>query len=194
MRKDSFNKKYKLKRLDRQLVSEGSVFRFYRDKMQLPDGKIEYWDYVDHKKTGGAAVVPVLSDGRILLIRQYRPAVDRETLELPAGARNTPDEDAKVTAARELKEETGFSSDHLTKLLHLDTATSWCGETTDVFLAENCARESAQKLDEAEEIGLEVLTLKDALDMIYGGELTDSKTVAGLLAYANLKCEREDSF
>lgn len=181
------NSRYKLRRLDRQLVSEGSVFRFYRDKMQLPDGKIEYWDYVDHKKTGGAAVVPVLPDGRILLIRQYRPAVDKETLELPAGARNTPEEDPAETAARELREETGFTSDHLTKLLHLDTATSWCGETTDVYLAEDCVREGEQELDEAEEIGLRLLPLEDALSMIYGGKITDSKTVAGVLAYANRK-------
>lgn len=181
------NRKYKLKRLDRQLVSEGSVFRFYRDRMQLPDGKIEYWDYVDHKKTGGAAVVPVLSDGRILLIRQFRPAVDKETLELPAGARNTPREDPKETAARELMEETGFTSDRITKMLHLDTATSWCGETTDVYLAENCVRKGEQELDEAEEIGLQVLTFDEALAMIYDGRITDSKTVAGILAYANIK-------
>ena len=77
---------YKLRRLDRTLASPGKVLEFYRDRVQLPDGQQENWDFVHHKRGGGACVVPVLPDGRILLIHQYRPAVDRETTELPAGA------------------------------------------------------------------------------------------------------------
>lgn len=181
---------YKIKREKRELVAAGSVFRFYRDTMRLPDGNVEYWDYVDHKRGGGAACVPVLSDGRILLIRQYRPAVDKETLELPAGAKNFPGEDPEETAARELREETGYAAKKVSKLLHLDTATSWCGETTDVYLAEGCAREGAQELDEAEEVKLSVMPLEEIMNLIYSGQITDSKTVAGILAYA---CRNKDA-
>ena len=62
---------YKLKRLGRELAAPGKALEFYRDDMELPDGKIEKWDFVHHKRGGGACVVPVLPDGRILLIHQY---------------------------------------------------------------------------------------------------------------------------
>ena len=103
---------YKLKRVGRELVMPGKVIDFYRDTMELPDGRIEKWDYIDHKR-GGACIVPVLPDGRILMIHQYRPAIDRETLELPAGARDSLQEDTAVTAARELEEENGYRSDNI---------------------------------------------------------------------------------
>ena len=99
---------YKLRRLDRTLASPGKVLEFYRDRVQLPDGQQENWDFVHHKRGGGACVVPVLPDGRILLIHQYRPAVDRETTELPAGAFDMDDPDFSITASRELEEETGY--------------------------------------------------------------------------------------
>lgn len=174
---------HQIKRLERKKVYTGSVFEFYQDTMQLPDGNIETWDFVAHKHVGGAATVPVLPDGRILLIRQYRPAVDRETLELPAGARNAAQEDPAVTAARELEEETGYSSSDVTPLIHLKTATSWSNEETDVFLAKNCVRKGQQSLDEAEEIRVEAYALEDLLEKIYNGTLQDAKTVAGILAY-----------
>ena len=79
---------HRLKRLARNLAYKGSVLTFYRDTMQLPDGKIEQWDFIDHPR-GGACIVPVLPDGRILMIHQMRPAIDRETIELPAGARDS---------------------------------------------------------------------------------------------------------
>ena len=76
---------HKLHRTGRELACSGAVLEFYRDAMVLPDGQEQTWDYVHHKKGGGACTVPVLPDGRILLIRQFRPVIDRETLELPAG-------------------------------------------------------------------------------------------------------------
>ena len=77
-----------LKRVKRVLEHEGTILDIYSDYMELPDGKIEKWDYVEHRK-GAAAVVPVLPDGRILMVRQYRNALERFTLEIPAGARDT---------------------------------------------------------------------------------------------------------
>lgn len=174
---------HKIRRLKREKVYEGSVFEFYQDTMRLPDGKIETWDFVSHKRVGGAAVVPVLPDGRILLIRQYRPAVDRDTLELPAGARDARGEDPSFTAARELREETGYTSSEISPLLHLKTATSWSNEETYVYLAKNCRKEGSQRLDEAEEIKVEAWPLQKLLEKIYSGQLQDAKTVAGILAY-----------
>ena len=174
---------YRLRRLSRETVIDGKVLTFCRDRMVLPDGKEEQWDFVHHKHGGGAWVVPVLPDGRILLVRQLRPAIDRECLELPAGAREDPAEDGAVTARRELAEETGYRAGRLTKLLHLQTAGAWCDETTEVYLAEDLTRTSAQTLDEAEEITTEAHTPEELRDLILQGEIRDAKTAAGILAY-----------
>jgi len=174
---------YKLKRVGRELVMPGKVIDFYRDTMELPDGRIEKWDYIDHKR-GGACIVPVLPDGRILMIHQYRPAIDRETLELPAGARDSIQEDTAVTAARELEEETGYRSDKITLLLKLKSAVAYCSEFTDVYLAEDLIPIGGQHLDEAEEIRIEAFDLDTLLEKIYSGQIQDAKTAAGILAYS----------
>ncbi|MEE3421008.1 MAG: NUDIX hydrolase [Lachnospiraceae bacterium] len=181
----------KVKRVDRELVYSGSVLDMYQDTMEMPDGNTKKWDFIAHRK-GGAAVVPVLPDGRILMIHQYRPAINRATIEIPAGARNDVDEPTVATAKRELREETGYTSKDLRLLLKLKTAVAYCDEFTDVYLAENIEKIGKQKLDEAEDIRVEAFHLKDLLVKIYGGTLQDSKTVAGILAYATLVNERRD--
>ena len=148
---------YKLRRLNRELAVEGKALSFYRDTMELPDGKIEKWDFVHHKRGGGACVVPVLPDGRILMIHQYRPAVNRETTELPAGAFDAEDPDFAITASRELEEETGYKCGKIRRLVRLDTAVAWCNEKVEVYLAEDLERVSSQSLDEAEEISMEAI-------------------------------------
>ncbi len=179
---------YKIERKSRELAYEGSILKIYKDHMILPDGKAAIWDFVSHGR-GGACIVPVLPDGRILMIRQYRPAIDRETLELPAGARDSVKEDTEVTAKRELLEETGYTSERWTHLLQLKTAVAYCDEFTDVYLADQIVREAEQDLDEAEEIRVAAYDLEELLTGIYAGEIQDSKTVAGILAYANrIRC------
>lgn len=175
---------HKLERLDRRTVLKGTVVDFCRDTVRLPDGVLQEWDFIHHKKGGGACVVPVLPDGRILMIRQARPAIGQETLELPAGAKDAPDEDPELTAMRELKEETGYETDRLQFLMKLQTADAWCDETTDVFLAENIRPCGGQKLDEAEDISMEAVPLQELLDMVFSGKLQDAKTAAGLMAYS----------
>lgn len=177
---------YKLRRIKRELVCPGKVLDFYRDTMELPDGKIEEWDFVHHKK-GGACIVPVLPDGRILMIRQYRPAIDRETLELPAGARDSLTEDTALTAARELKEETGYTSDNITFLARIRSAVAYCSEFTDIYLARDLRPAGGQELDEAEEIRVQPYALEELCRRIYAGEIEDAKTVAGIMAYRSLE-------
>ena len=161
---------YKLRRLDRTLASPGKVLEFYRDRVQLPDGQQENWDFVHHKRGGGACVVPVLPDGRILLIHQYRPAVDRET--------------------RELEEETGYRCGKISRLVRLDTAIAWCDEKVEVYLAEDLTKSGSQNLDEAEEIGLEAIPVEELKRRIFAGEIRDAKTVAGILAYLAVLSDR----
>lgn len=182
---------HRLHRTGRTLASAGAVLEFYRDTMILPDGAEQTWDYVRHKKGGGACTVPVLPDGRILLIRQFRPAIDRETLELPAGAKDSSGEDPAATAARELEEETGYRPSSTTRLVHILTAVAWCNETTDIYLAEGLEKIGGQQLDEAEEIELCAFPLEELCSRIFAGEIQDAKTVAGIMAYRSLLARRE---
>ena len=95
----------KIERLERNLIAKGSIIDYYRDTMKIPNGNTASWDYIDHK--GAAAVVAVTKEGRILMVRQYRNALERETLEIPAGGLNSRQEPMEEAAKRELQEETG---------------------------------------------------------------------------------------
>ena len=99
------------KRLKRELVAKGAIIDYYQDTMQIPNGNVAKWDLIDHK--GAAAVVAVGEDGKLLMVRQYRNALERETLEIPAGGLNGREEPTETAAMRELEEETGYTCDHL---------------------------------------------------------------------------------
>lgn len=172
----------KIKRLNRELVYKGSILDIYKDTMDVGNGKIEEWDFVAHRK-GAACIIPVLPDGRILMVRQYRNALERDTLEIPAGARNDVTEDTMICAVRELEEETGYKSNKVSRLLNLRTTVAFCNEMVDVYLAEELVP-GKQCLDDAEDIRVEAYELNELLDMIYSGKMQDAKTVAAILAYA----------
>lgn len=173
----------KLERVKRELVKEGVIVNMYADYIQMPDGKTAKWDYIEHKK-GAAAVVAVLPDQKILMVRQYRNALDRVTLEIPAGARDSVTEDTAVCAKRELEEETGYVCGTLEKLLSLKSTVAFCNEFIDVYLATELVP-GEQHLDEDEFIDIVPCELSELCEKIYAGEIQDAKTVAAILAYAN---------
>lgn len=172
-----------IERINRELVYKGSILDIYKDTMRVPNGNIEEWDFVSHRR-GAAAVLPVLPDGRVIMVRQYRNALERETIELPAGCRDSVDEDTALTAARELEEETGYKSDDISFLLSLKTTVAFCDEFVDVYLARNLEA-GKQHLDQAEDINVEIYDVEELCEMIYAGKIQDSKTVAAILAYSN---------
>ena len=167
-------------RLDRQLRYQGTILKIYEDTV-IANGHKAYWDFIHHD--GAAAVLPVTEDGKILMVRQYRNALDRETLEIPAGKLDAPDEPKITCAYRELEEETGFRSDNLEYLISINTTVAFCDEAIDIFVARNLIP-SHQHLDEDEVIDVEAWELKDLLELIYAGKMTDAKTVAAITAYA----------
>lgn len=173
----------KLKRLKRELVREGVIVNMYADTIEMPDGRTATWDYIEHPK-GAAAVLAVLPDGKLVMVRQYRNALDRVTLEIPAGARDSVTEDTAVCARRELLEETGYSCGKLTKLLSLKSTVAFCNELIDVYLATELTP-GTQCLDEDEFIDIVCVELEELCEKVYAGEIQDAKTVAAILAYAN---------
>lgn len=178
-----------VKRVKRELIRSGAILDIYTDTMELPDGKQEEWDFISHRK-GAAAVVPVREDGKILMVRQYRNALDRMTLEIPAGSRDSVTEDTRICAARELEEETGYKSEDLSFLISLKTTVAFCDEFIDVYLARNL-KPGKQHLDEGEFIDVEAYDIDELCEMIYAGKLQDAKTVSALLAYKNLVNQEE---
>ena len=171
-----------VRRVKRELAYEGTVVKVYKDYMEFANGSKEEWDYIHHD--GAAAVVPVLDDGRILMVTQYRNALERDTLEIPAGKLDAPDEPGIECAARELEEETGYKSEDLEWLLTLRTTVALCNERIDIFVAKNL-KPSRQHLDDAEYVTVKAYTVEELKAKIFAGEMEDSKTVAAILAYAD---------
>lgn len=168
------------KRLSRELVAHGAIIDYYQDTMQIPNGNIAKWDFIKHK--GAAAVVPIDEQGRLIMVRQYRNALERYTLEIPAGGLQTPEEPTRDAAARELSEETGYHCDQLELLLSIRTTVAFCNEKIDIYVAEHLTP-GKQHLDEDEYVQVKAYPLEELVEKIYAGEIQDSKTVAAILAY-----------
>ena len=169
-----------IKRLSRDLVSKGAIIDYYQDTVQIPNGNIVKWDFIDHK--GAAAVVPVNDEGKLIMVRQYRNALNRYTLEIPAGGVNGADEPTMDAAARELTEETGYRADKLELLLSIRTTVAFCNEKIDIYVATGLTP-GEQRLDEDEYVDVEAFELEELISRVLAGEIQDSKTVAAILAY-----------
>lgn len=163
-----------------ETVFKGALLHVRRDSVRLPDGRPAKREYIDHP--GAAVVVPILADGRVLLERQYRHAVGRVFIELPAGKRE-PGEDALATAKRELLEETGYRAARWEHLATVHPAVTYTNEALELFLARDLAHVGAQ-LDDGEFVETFAATVDEALEWVARGELTDAKTLVGLLLYA----------
>ncbi|MCD8120382.1 MAG: NUDIX hydrolase [Lachnospiraceae bacterium] len=170
------------KRLGRKLIHKGHILDLYQDEIELPDGKQEIFDFIGHK--GAAAMVAELTPGQLLMVRQYRNALDRVTLEIPAGGLDYVGEPTKTCAMRELEEETGYraAETDVEFLLRLKTTVAFCNENIDVYFAKNLEK-THQHLDEDEYVDVEVWDIEKLIEKIYTGEIQDSKTVGSLLAY-----------
>ncbi len=171
-----------IKRIKRELVHQGAIVDMYEDTVQFADGSTQKWDFISHRM-GAACVLPVKPDGKILMVKQYRNALDRVTLEIPAGKRDSLDEDTAICAARELEEETGYRADNISKLLSIKTTVAFCDEFIDVYLATGLEKIGEQHLDEGEDIDVVEYDLDQLCQMCYDGILQDAKTVAAIMAY-----------
>ena len=164
--------------LERKLRYKGSVLEVYEDTVDV-SGHVTHWDFIHHMEAG-----------RLLMGRQYRHALSRFTLEIPAGKRDSEEEDFLLCAKRELEEETGYKCENLELLLWVNTTVAFLDEKIAIYLAKDL-KKGQQCFDEDEEIFLEAWALEDLLKLISDWKMTDSKTVAAIQAYAikNLRGE-----
>ena len=164
---------------NRELIYNGKIIDFYKDTIQLPDGREAIWDYIAHK--GAAAVVPLDDEGNIIMVSQYRNAIKKQTLEIPAGGINK-GEDPLECAARELEEETGYTVKSIEPLTSIYTAIAYCNEIIYVYFAK-VGEKKEQHLDEDEYVEVKKYSLEELENMILNGTIQDTKTISSILAY-----------
>jgi ADP-ribose pyrophosphatase len=168
---------------DPQTLLETKRFQVVRVTRTSPAGKVHTREYIEHP--GAVTIVPVLPDGRICLVRNYRLAVDQTLLELPAGTLDAGETPSK-TAERELAEETGYLTGRLEPLCEFYMSPGILNERMSVFVASELV-EGPPHREETEEIENLLVPLAEALRMVDVGEIRDSKTIAALLLYARRK-------
>ncbi len=172
--------KGKAKILKSEVVYEGPVFGVRRDEVEEPGGLRAMREVVTHP--GSVVVLPVLDDGRVVLIRQYRHATRQYLWELVAG-RIDAGETPKRAAARELLEETGYRAKRFSVFLDVFPTPGFVEERMFILLAEELTAGKAQP-EEDEKIEARAYNVKELKQMIHGGKLRDAKSVAGILYYA----------
>jgi len=167
-----------LKRIKRELSYKGRLLNIYSDTILIDDSREVIYDFIEHK--GASAIIPIDKDGNIIMVRQYRNAIDNYTLEIPAGSLNA-GEDNLSCAIRECEEETGYKPKNVRHLIDVHTTVAFCNELIKIYYSDELSP-SSQNLDDGEFINVERHTLEELISMIYSGKITDAKTVAGLLA------------
>jgi 8-oxo-dGTP pyrophosphatase MutT (NUDIX family) len=166
-------------RVSERTVYEGRVISLAVGTFSGPDGATFERDVVHHP--GAVAVVPLLDDDTVAMVRQYRAPLDRLLLEIPAGIRDVAGESPDQTARRELVEEVGFEAGSLELLCEIDNAAGFCDERYLVFLARDLRPvDNALQGIEEQHMTVEHLALDSVPDLIAAGELTDAKSVIGL--------------
>lgn len=170
---DKLNEKF----LNSKQVFDGKLLKVYYDEVELPSGNKASREIIRHP--GAVAVVPILDDGRIAMVRQYRYPIADTLLEIPAGKLD-PGEKPEDCAVRELSEETGYVARTLKKLTSIVTTPGFTDEVIHIYVAKDLTM-TAQHTDEDEFINLELYTKEELRVMIDNGSLSDAKTLVGLL-------------
>ena len=165
--------------LSSEMVYQGRVFGLRRDEVLEPSGLRTKREVITHP--GSVVVLPVLPDGKIVMIRQYRHATRQYLWELVAG-RKEPEETPKQGAARELLEETGYRAKRYKVFLDVFPTPGFLEERMYLLLAEGLTAGEAQP-EEDEKIEVRPFKLKELKQMIKSGRLRDAKSIAGILYY-----------
>jgi len=166
------------KKLTSEIAYKGKFLKIDHDTVLVPNGNVSDREVVRHP---GAAAIIAFVDNKIVFERQYRYAVDKTLLEIPAGKKDL-GEDTLITAKRELKEETGYIAGDMKYLGAIYTSVGFCDEKIDIYLAKNLTKGDTS-FDMDEIIELEYYTLDEVKAMIRDGIITDAKTISAIMMY-----------
>ena len=173
-----------------EVIRKGRILEFRVDEVETPDGHRSKREIAEHP--GGVAIVAIDDEERVLLVRQWRHAIGRALLEIPAGTLDRDAaggiEDHAGAAARELEEETGYRAATWRYLGSFYTAPGFTSELMHLYLATGLTAANTDRLgpDEDERLELEAVPLADAVTMAERGEIADAKSIVGLLRVAHL--------
>jgi ADP-ribose pyrophosphatase len=168
------------KTVSSELAYDGGLLRLRRDEIQLPDGKPAWREYVEHP--GAVMMLAFIDEHTVLLERQYRYPMQGHYIELPAGKRE-PNEDPLLTAQRELVEECGYEADEWWHLATLHPCIGYANEVIEIYGARQLRFVGAQ-LDQGEHLEVFQARIDDALDWVRTGVIKDTKTMIGLMWWA----------
>ncbi len=157
----------------------GTVVSLSIAEVQGPDGLVYEREIVRHP---GAAVIVALDGQEVIMLRQYRAAVDAELLEIPAGKLDVPDEPPEMTAQRELVEEIGKRAEQLELLAVFHNSPGFCDEVTHCYLATQLidAEREPHSIEE-QHMSIERIKLQDVPKLVALGEIRDAKSIVGLM-------------
>lgn len=164
------------KTMKSEKIYEGKVLNLRIDTVELPDKKYSKREIIEHP--GGVAIIPVTEDNSLILVKQYRKAIEKFLYEIPAGKMEI-NEEPRETAIRELKEETGYLANKLSYKLEFHTSPGFCNEKIYLFLGEDLVKGEPNP-ETGEFITSEKFHIDDLIKMIDRGEIIDSKTIIGI--------------
>lgn len=176
--------KFEERTLSTEQIFTGKVISLQVDEVELPDGKISKRELVKHP--GAVAVIALTQDKKILLVEQYRKALERTLLEIPAG-KIEPGEEPELTAIRELEEETGYRANSFNYLQSFSTSPGFADEIIHVYVANELKKvENPAAGDEDEFIEVLEVSIEEAEELIANERIFDAKTVAAVWYVKNL--------
>ncbi len=164
-------------------IFDGKILKLRVDTVEMDGQKYTKREIVE--RGSSVAVVAITPDDEILLVKQFRKAVDKELIELPAGMIEFEEEPAKA-CLRELEEETGYKANTCDYVLEMYSTPGFCDERIYIFFADDLSV-GKQNFDEFEDIKVEKVKFDEALKMIELGEIIDSKSITGILLYNQLR-------
>ncbi len=170
------------KTMKSERIYDGKILNLRVDTVELPDKKYSKREIVEHP--GAVAIVAINEKNEMIIIRQYRKAIDKVLLEIPAGKLELNEEPIE-SAKRELKEETGYIADKIEYVMEFYTSPGFSNEKIYLFLAQGLT-EGEQELEVGEYIDVEKYSLDELMKMIKLGEIVDSKTIVGISYYYNM--------
>ena len=169
------------KTIETEMLYRGSVLNLRKDKVTVQNG-VSYREIIEHN--GGAVIAAVTDEGKMVMVRQYRKPANRVVFEVPAG-KIDPGEEPLATAARELKEETGYTADNIEFITSFYPTVGYSEEQLYLFLASGLTA-GETSFDENEAIDLEEVEITILHDMVMKGEIHDAKSMIAILMVYDL--------